>query len=150
MEIDNPKLRLTTNKTRILMDKGYEISGFVLMHPKTGERQIVELSAVRKLTNDEMWSLMHPTDAPKKQPTTIKYEGHELVLCPFCGGGEYSIRPCGRVWLGSRYSEPSSVEVMHYCPPVLGQPSRPIVRVGRDLESAIAAWNLRAHQKESL
>ncbi|NVI06384.1 hypothetical protein FSB64_21960 [Paraburkholderia sp. JPY454] len=43
-----------------------------------------------------------------------------------------------------RYSEPSSVSVIHWCPEIEGEPSRRIGRVGRDEESAIAAWNRRA------
>ena len=68
----------------------------------------------------------------------------ELMPCPFCGGGESQIRVNGRIWLGTRYSEPVSVSVIHYCAGVDGQPSRALERIGRDLESAIAAWNRRA------
>lgn len=50
----------------------------------------------------------------------------------------------GKIWTGTKYSEPASVSVLHHCDPVAGQPSRAIERVGRDLGSAIAAWNLRA------
>lgn len=67
----------------------------------------------------------------------------ELVPCPFCGAGSTSIRENGKRWTGQRYSEPTSVSVLHHCDPVAGQPSRSIERVGRDLESAIAAWNDR-------
>lgn len=67
-----------------------------------------------------------------------------LVPCPFCGAGSTSIRENGKMWTGQRYSEPTSVSVLHHCDPVAGQPSRSIERVGRDLESAIAAWNDRA------
>jgi hypothetical protein len=67
-----------------------------------------------------------------------------LKPCPFCAAGETQIVENGRVWLGMRWSEPVSVSVRHWCTPVEGQPSRPIERVGRDRDSAIAAWNMRA------
>lgn len=67
-----------------------------------------------------------------------------LLPCPFCGGGQTEIRENGRVWSGMRYSEPVSVYVFHHCDTPEGQPHRAIERVGRDLESAIAAWNMRA------
>lgn len=68
----------------------------------------------------------------------------ELLPCPFCCAGITSIRENGKMWTGQRYSEPTSVSVMHHCEPVDGQPSRAIERVGRDMESAVAAWNRRA------
>lgn len=67
-----------------------------------------------------------------------------LAPCPFCGAGATSIRENGKVWLGTRYSEPSSVSVLHHCETVEGQPLRAIERVGRDRASALAAWNRRA------
>lgn len=78
------------------------------------------------------------TDAPKP----------ELLPCPFCGAGQSEFRENGRTWMGGRYSEPTSVSVMHWCEEVPGQPSRVIQRVGRDRESAVAAWNLRAPHPE--
>lgn len=143
-------IRLSTNKTRLLMERGFEISGYVLTHPKTGDRQIVEMGAVRKLSNDEMWRLMHPASVPMPlnleaplEELTTEVDGHALVLCPFCKAGEFLIRECGRIWNGTKYGDPSSVEIMHHCTPIPGQPSRPIIRVGRDVESAVAAWNKR-------
>jgi hypothetical protein len=67
-----------------------------------------------------------------------------LLPCPFCGAGATSIKENGKIWMGSRYSEPCSVSVIHWCPPIDGQPSRQIERIGRDEESAIAEWNRRA------
>lgn len=67
-----------------------------------------------------------------------------LEPCPFCGAGETSIVENGRVWAGTKWGEPSSVSVRHWCDPIKGQPSRAIERVGRDEASAIAAWNMRA------
>jgi hypothetical protein len=74
-------------------------------------------------------------------------EGHamsdKLLPCPFCGAGETTIFENGKMWLGMKYSEPSSVSVRHHCPRIDGQPSRMIERVGRDRASAISAWNTR-------
>jgi hypothetical protein len=37
-----------------------------------------------------------------------------------------------------------SVEIAHWCEPIEGQPNRnKITRIGRDMDSAIAAWNRR-------
>jgi hypothetical protein len=47
------------------------------------------------------------------------------------------------MWNGSAYGEPSSVSIRHWCKLIVGQPSRMIERIGRDEESAVAAWNLR-------
>ncbi|HEX6215280.1 MAG TPA: Lar family restriction alleviation protein [Vicinamibacterales bacterium] len=68
----------------------------------------------------------------------------ELLPCPFCGAGQTEIREGGKLWLGTRSSTPTSYSVFHWCPPIPGQPSRGIERIGRDLESAITAWNRRA------
>lgn len=72
----------------------------------------------------------------------------ELKPCPFCGAGETIIHINKGVWNGSGYGEPVSVEVRHWCDDVKGQPSRPILRIGRDEASAIAAWNRRAGDAE--
>lgn len=68
----------------------------------------------------------------------------QLLPCPFCGSGSTIIKENGKVWLGSRHSQPTSVSIVHWCPATLGQPSRAIERVGRDYNSAVAAWNLRS------
>ena len=67
----------------------------------------------------------------------------DLLPCPFCGAGETEVRENGKTWLGMKYFEPVSVSILHWCTPIEGQPSRPIERIGRDLESAISAWNMR-------
>lgn len=71
-------------------------------------------------------------------------ERAKLLPCPFCGGGKTEVRENGRPWLGTRWGEPVSVSVRHWCEHVDGQPSRMIERVGRDRAAAIAAWNRRA------
>lgn len=68
----------------------------------------------------------------------------ELSSCPFCGAGETVIHVNHGTWTGRGYGEPVSVEVRHWCKEEPGQPSRAIIRVGRDEGSAIAAWNTRA------
>lgn len=67
----------------------------------------------------------------------------ELKLCPWCAAGETIIHENKGTWTGRGYGEPVSVEVRHWCPEEAGQPSRMITRIGRDRESAIAAWNRR-------
>lgn len=71
----------------------------------------------------------------------------KLAPCPFCGAGTTDIVENGRVWAGSKWGTPSSVSVRHHCDPTPGQPSRMIERVGRDEESAIAAWNMRSNPR---
>jgi len=68
----------------------------------------------------------------------------ELKPCPFCGAGETQIREARGTWTGKGYGAPVSVSVLHWCPPIAGQPSRPIERIGKDREAAIKAWNTRA------
>ena len=68
----------------------------------------------------------------------------ELLHCPFCGAGTTRVVMNGQTWTGTKYSDPISVSVVHHCDPIEGQPSRQIERIGRDAESAIAAWNRRA------
>ena len=72
----------------------------------------------------------------------------ELLPCPFCGAGTTEIRQNGRPWLGTRYGDPSSVSVRHWCEPIDGQPSRMIERAGRDRAAAVAAWNMRTNAEE--
>lgn len=67
-----------------------------------------------------------------------------LMPCPFCGAGDTQIHVNKGTWTGQGFGEPVSVEVRHWCLQDMGQPSRGIVRVGRDEASAIAAWNRRA------
>ena len=69
----------------------------------------------------------------------------ELLPCPFCGAGTTRVVMNGQTWTGTKYSDPISVSVVHHCDPIEGQPSRQIERIGRDAESAIAAWNRRAN-----
>jgi hypothetical protein len=139
--------KMTRKKVQSLTESGnLEISGNVLCR-NDGQRAIVEMGAVRWLTNEEMWALMHPLQEllPAAQPELVIHEGESYLLkpCPFCASGVTHIRPLGRVWLGMKYSEPSSVEIMHHCDPVVGQPSRSLTRVGRDVQSAVDAWNTR-------
>lgn len=67
----------------------------------------------------------------------------QLLPCPFCGAGTTTSKANGQVWTGMKYSEPTSVSIQHWCTKVEGQPSRMIERIGKDVESAVAAWNMR-------
>lgn len=56
---------LTAMKTASIINRsGHKITGFVVCHPETHERCIVEMSACRWLTNEEMWWLMHVSASP--------------------------------------------------------------------------------------
>lgn len=72
----------------------------------------------------------------------------KLKPCPFCGAGTTEIRENGKIWAGMGFSAPVSVSVWHHCEPREGQPHRGIERIGRDLDSAIAAWNMRYEELE--
>lgn len=71
----------------------------------------------------------------------------ELKPCPFCGAGETRVeenRLRRAPTMGGGESPIVSVEIHHWCPPVEGQPRRNyIIKVGRDHQGAIAAWNRR-------
>ena len=69
-----------------------------------------------------------------------------IAPCPFCGAGETLIKENGKMWMGMKFSEPASVSIQHWCAPIDGQPNRMVERVGRDMGSAISAWNSRAAQ----
>ena len=52
--------RLTADKAAHICERdGYRPTGVVLQN-ENGERCIVELGAVRWISKDEMWKLMHP------------------------------------------------------------------------------------------
>ena len=38
----------------------------------------------------------------------------DLKPCPFCGGGETRIEPCGQTWMGQQYSEPQFYRLTHH------------------------------------
>ena len=57
--------RLTAEKSETVQKRdGYQITGFVLCHPETGARCIVEMSACRWLSKEESWWLMHESESP--------------------------------------------------------------------------------------
>jgi hypothetical protein len=80
-----------------------------------------------------------------KSPTTntISDIRDRLLPCPFCGGGSFDVKLNGQVWTGMRYGDPVSVSIFHWCDKIEGQPSRPIERIGKDVDSAIEMWNTR-------
>ena len=59
-----PAAKLTAQKAETVLHRGFELTGFVLCNPRTGERCIVEMSAVRWLDKDSAWWLMH--ESPSK------------------------------------------------------------------------------------
>jgi hypothetical protein len=148
MALREPTERLTIVKAESLIrESAFEVSGYVLLDPKTGNRAIVEMAAVRHLTNNEMWALMHPVhDVYDASPHPIMWREKLYFLhkCPFCGAGEFHVRELGRMWTGQRMSEPVSIEIIHHCTKIEGQPLRAIVRAGRDMQAAVDMWNLRA------
>ncbi len=133
--------RITKQKVESLAESGNLDQSGVILIRNDGQRAIIEMGAVRWLTNDEMWALMHPVSVRH----TVECEGKTFALksCPWCNEGTFGIRPLGRIWNGMGYGQASSYEVIHHCDPVPGQPSRPVIRVGRDLPDAIEAWNTR-------
>lgn len=68
---------LTAEKSAVVMKRdGYNITGFVLCHPVTGNRCIVEMSACRWLTKDESWWLMHISkELPTANDEVARTEG---------------------------------------------------------------------------
>lgn len=50
---------LTERKTNSILEKGYKLTGYVLQKEETGERAIIEQSAVRWLNKATMFDLMH-------------------------------------------------------------------------------------------
>ncbi len=55
---------LTAQKVAEKIEDGYQISGLVIVNPKTGERCIIDSSAGRWLSSKEMQWLMHESESP--------------------------------------------------------------------------------------
>ena len=63
-----PARDLTASKTAMIIDRdGSQITGFVLTQPSGGVG-IVDKSAVRWLTKDDLWWLMHVSESPLQDP----------------------------------------------------------------------------------
>ncbi len=69
--------------TKELLMEGYSISGYVLRNDN-GDAAIVEHGAVRKLSLDEMFSVMHPKNC-----------------CPKCGGAMRDGIKMEQTWIGA-------------------------------------------------
>lgn len=64
--------RLTDEKANhIIARDGFKMTGAVLCKPN-GERCIVEMSAVRWLSNDEMWAILHPVESFRKVADPVR------------------------------------------------------------------------------
>lgn len=50
---------LTTKKALFVMERGFQVSGLILVHPETHQRILIEASAVITLENEKMWELFH-------------------------------------------------------------------------------------------
>lgn len=72
----------------------------------------------------------------------------ELKPCPWCAGTDIQVVPHRMSPTMEREGDLISVEVRHHCPPTNGQPSRAVIRIGRDYASACNAWNTRAESAE--
>lgn len=66
--------------------------------------------------------------------------------CPFCGTGSFEIKENGRIWLGTRYSDPVSHTLLHWCGDTSDVPkpfSYPLKMHAKTIEEVIAKWNTR-------
>lgn len=63
----------------------------------------------------------------------------ELEECPFCKGKNTLVQKGTRVWLGTRYGEPTHYEIMHWC-----EDNRSIIHLRAKTENeVIIKWNQR-------
>ena len=61
---------LTDRKADEIMERGYQLTGYVLRHPTTSDRVIIESSAVRWVKADDMAKIMFPQNRQPRQPLT--------------------------------------------------------------------------------
>lgn len=81
----------------------------------------------------------------KTNPETPDADLGKLLPCPFCGGGISHFQENGRIWTGTRYGDPVSVSVQHWCDTAGGIHSRMIEKAGKTKADAIALWNTRQY-----
>lgn len=60
----------TDRKADEIMTRGYQLTGYVLRHPTTSDRVIIESSAVRWVKADDMAKIMFPQNRQPRQPLT--------------------------------------------------------------------------------
>ncbi len=66
--VDDP---LTDRKAdEIMNERGYQLTGYVLRHPTTSDRVIIESSAVRWVNSNDMAKIMFPQNRQPRQPLT--------------------------------------------------------------------------------
>ncbi|MGK2829186.1 hypothetical protein ACSI5F_03655 [Ralstonia pseudosolanacearum] len=83
--------RLTEEKTaHIAQCDGFAFSGYVLAKGD-GARCIVEKSAVRWLSKDEMWAVMHPPEAAQQQAEPVCKNGADCSAAQHCVHGCKSV-----------------------------------------------------------
>ena len=64
---------------------------------------------------------------------------NNLLPCPFCSGINTLIEYGTRVWLGTRYGDPTHWEVNHWC-----KDGRSLIKLKANTEEeVIAIWNNR-------
>lgn len=87
----------------------------------------------------------------ERMSATAKLVGVEP--CPFCKAGSFEMREGGKIWLGTRYSEPVSYTLLHWCGTAdledscyeeTDSFSEPIKMKGKTENEAIAKWDRRA------
>ena len=67
-----------------------------------------------------------------------------LLPCPFCGAGHSWFHSDQVAWS----SIPVGVSVMHVCSGLPGY-SRAIERMGKDVDEAVALWNMRVNCRKA-
>jgi hypothetical protein len=68
----------------------------------------------------------------------------KLKACPFCGEGTIELIENGKIWLGTKYGNPLSYSIRHWCTPTpTGIQQNFIERRGKTEQEAINNWNRR-------
>jgi len=142
----------------VVWPKGQETDGYLQVPDANPQRRSKLVSRIirsidRDLNNKQPAMDIKMSEPPNQENAVAKATVttdalNRLIPCPFCGAGTNEIRENGRIWTGMKHSTASSISVLHWCTPVEGQPSRAIERIGKDMESAITAWNMRMNETE--
>ena len=68
---------------------------------------------------------------------------NELKSCPFCGGNNNDIKEGSKIWLGTKWSDPISYSIYHWCETSVGEISNFIQIKAKTIEKMIEIWNTR-------